>query len=134
MFVLDASLYVATISETDRFRQRSARWLEACLREGASLFAPSLFAVEIAAAIRRLSGSRTVAERAVARLRDKAFIELLPLTWERAQEAAEVAARTGLRGADAVYVALARELGATLVTLDRQQLERGSGIADVRRP
>ena len=41
-----------------------------------------------------------------------------------ASEAARLAAAHRLRGADAVYAVVARRYEATLVTLDRQQLER----------
>ena len=38
--------------------------------------------------------------------------------------AAELAAQQQIRGCDAVYVALARQRGAVLITLDRQQRDR----------
>ena len=38
--------------------------------------------------------------------------------------ATDLAAHTRLRGADAVYAAVARQYGTTLITLKRQQLER----------
>jgi predicted nucleic acid-binding protein len=39
-----------------------------------------------------------------------------------------------LRGADAVYVATASQLGATLVTLDREMIERAGRYVEVRTP
>ena len=45
-----------------------------------------------------------------------------------------MAARLGVRGADAAYLALAAERNDALVTLDRQQLERGKDAVEVRRP
>jgi len=39
-----------------------------------------------------------------------------------------------LRGADSVYAAVARRHGAILITLDRQQLERGSSSLSVLTP
>lgn len=51
-----------------------------------------------------------------------------------AQEAARLAAEHRLRGADSVYAAVARQYGATLVTLDRQQLERLSPALPVLTP
>lgn len=134
MFVLDASVYVASASKGDRFREISERWLEGCLVEGLPLVAPNLFAVEVVAALRRISGRQAVAQRAASKLLQEDFIQLLPLTEKRALGAVEVAASAGLRGADAVYVALAQELAVPLVTLDREQLERGAGVATVRRP
>jgi predicted nucleic acid-binding protein len=45
-----------------------------------------------------------------------------------------VAADLGLRGADAVYVALAHQLGLTLVTWDREQLTRTASMIVSRTP
>ena len=39
-----------------------------------------------------------------------------------------------LRGTDSVYDAVARRYGAILITLDRQQLERGSSSLSVLTP
>ena len=49
-----------------------------------------------------------------------------PVTVELGMLAAVAARTTAVRGADAVYLALAAELGIPLVTWDRQQRERGS--------
>ena len=62
------------------------------------------------------------------------LIELYPLTAARSEAAAKLAASIGVRGADAVYLALAKELKEKLITLDRQQLERGKRVVDVTRP
>jgi predicted nucleic acid-binding protein len=83
--------------------------------------------------------SRTInnADRAVAISRE---VQSLPnhrwvlLDFELANEAAEIGANHRLRGADAVYAAVARRHKATLVTLDRQQLERLPPLLEVRTP
>jgi predicted nucleic acid-binding protein len=51
-----------------------------------------------------------------------------------ADEAANLGAAQGLRGADAVYAAVALRHKTTLVTLDQQQFERLAGVLPVRRP
>jgi predicted nucleic acid-binding protein len=48
----------------------------------------------------------------------------IPLDEALAREAQHLASRDRLRGADAVYAAVAARFDATLVTRDRQQLER----------
>ncbi len=134
MAVVDASVYVSIAHGADRHHQRCLRWLGSCLERGESLVAPSLLQVEVAAAVRRLTGERRLAETVVAELRETGVIELVPLDAGRAARAAGIAAAAGVRGADAVYLGLAAELGTPLITLDRRQLERGAGVADVRRP
>ena len=49
---------------------------------------------------------------------------LVPLDESLADRAVALAATARLRGADAVYAAVAQQYGTTLITLDRQQLDR----------
>lgn len=104
------------------------------LEEGDSLVAPTLFAVEVGAAIRRLTGEEGLAREVLEHLRAIEALRLEPLTAERSRRAAEIAVRTGVRGADAVYLELAASLDDELVTWDRQQLQRGAALASVSRP
>lgn len=110
------------------------RWLESRLGAGDQLLAPTLLSAEVSAAVRRLTGDRSLAEAAAASLDELESFELVPLNRERATRAAEIAASAGVRGADAVYLELAAERGDVLVTWDRRQLERGRQAARVERP
>jgi predicted nucleic acid-binding protein len=67
-------------------------------------------------------------------VRDLPNLTLISLDEPLTIAAAELAARHRLRGADAVYAAVAKQYQTTLVTNDRQQLERLSGILPVMRP
>jgi predicted nucleic acid-binding protein len=51
-----------------------------------------------------------------------------------AQRAAQVAARHRLKGADAIYVAVAEAFDASLVTGDGEMLERGASIVNTLSP
>jgi predicted nucleic acid-binding protein len=51
-----------------------------------------------------------------------------------ADRAALMAARCKLRGADAVYVALAEALGAPLISLDQEILDRSRRLVAVKTP
>jgi len=132
--VVDASVWVALHHRGDRFHSRCAEWLERLLIEGGPLVAPTLLEVEAAAALRRLTGVQQLVEEVLARSSARAFLELVPLTPPRAHRVAALAISTGVRGADAVYLELARERNDVLVTLDRRQLERGAGVAAVEEP
>jgi predicted nucleic acid-binding protein len=57
---------------------------------------------------------------------------LVPLDATLAGQAADVAAQYRLRGSDAVYAAVALRFGSTLVTLDREQRERVTGVVVTR--
>ena len=134
MPVVDASVFVSIHHAGDRFHKRCAAWLEKALERGDSLTAPNLLAIESAASLRRLTGEESLAAEAVEELIEGGWIRLFPLTRDRALAAAALAGATGVRGADAVYLALARELDEPLITLDRLQLERGRNAAIVQRP
>ena len=134
MPVVDASVWVSLCHRGDRHHRRSRRWLEAALGEAEQLAAPTLLRVEVAAAIRRLTGDRGLANEALATLDGDGWVDLVDLDSERSRRAAEIAAATGARGADAVYLELAVQRGVPLVSWDRQQLARGSAVARVETP
>ena len=59
---------------------------------------------------------------------------LVPLDEALMDHVVNLSANTRLRGADAVYAAVAQQYGTTLVTLDRQQLERLPLVVRAIRP
>ncbi len=59
---------------------------------------------------------------------------LVPLDEALADRAANLAATAGLRGADAIYAAVAQQYGTMLVTFDRQQLGWLSSVVQTARP
>jgi predicted nucleic acid-binding protein len=96
--------------------------------------APALLVPEVAAAIARRSGRSALGRRAIAALLRLSHLRLVVLDAELAEQAGQIAADCKLRGAYAVYVALAKRLAVPLVTWDREQLERGRGVVQVVRP
>ena len=61
-------------------------------------------------------------------------LRVLPLGHDLARLSANLAAQFRLRGADSVYVALARSLNMPLVTWDREQRARAPAAVTVRTP
>lgn len=124
MYTLDASVHVSALNPHEPESAASRALLQRIHEHSIRLFCPSLLPVEVAAAIaRRLDdGDKALA---LARLvRDWPNQTLVPLDGVVADRAAELAARWRLRGADAVYAAVAQQYSTILITLDRQQLER----------
>ena len=58
----------------------------------------------------------------------------MPMDQSLAHEAAKIAGSRRLRGADAVYVALAAACQEPLLTLDAEMLERAQGVAEALTP
>jgi predicted nucleic acid-binding protein len=134
MAVIDASVYIALVHAHEREHSSSWAWFEQARAADESVVAPVILLAEVAAALSRGMGDPTLAHRVVQQLARSEVIELFPVTMTIAEQAAEIAAEHRIRGCDAVYVALADQLSDTLVTLDRQQLERGSALVTVRAP
>ncbi len=61
-------------------------------------------------------------------------LRLVPVDHPLGRASADLAVRLRLRGADAVYVAVAAHLKIPLVTLDAEQRERAQELIEVRMP
>jgi predicted nucleic acid-binding protein len=134
MAVIDASVYIALVNAHEREHASSWAWFEQAKAAEESVVAPVILLAEVAAALSRGMGDPTLAHRVVQQLARSEVIQLIQITMAMAERAAAIAAEHRISGCDAVYVALADQLSDTLVTLDRQQLERGAALVTVRAP
>ena len=126
--VIDASVWVAAFLAHDVHHRDAAILLRRLIEEGVTVATPLLALSEVAGAIARQTDDAKLAEKITIFLHAQLWIQFVPLTDDLAIEAAAAAARQRLRGADAVYVALAVQRTLTLVTLDREMLERTKKI------
>lgn len=133
MTVVDASVFVASQNPAETCHEASARWWQRMSAEGRSLSAPTIILPEVASAIMRATADEGLVARLVTVLRTGPLL-LEPVTESLAARAAEIAATHGLRGCDAVYVALAERLGEDLVTFDPHQLEHGAALVPTTTP
>jgi predicted nucleic acid-binding protein len=134
MTVIDASLYMALIHAHEPDHARSWTWFERAKASQEPIRAPVILLAEVAAALSRGVGDLALAHQVVQHLKRSPAVELVPVGLALAERAARIAADYRIRGCDAVYVALAEELGESLVTLDEQQRERGAAAVLTRRP
>ena len=134
MTVVDASVLIAVFLVQDRHHQASRAWFDQHLAAGATLAAPMLLLTEVAGAISRRTGDPTLGRSAVAWITQLPEMQLFAVDDQLWQRATELAAALGLRGADAVYVALADHLQRPLVTWDGEQRVRGSQRVVAREP
>jgi len=134
MAVVDASVYVALVHADEPGHVDSWAWLLDAQSRDEMLRAPCILAAEVAAAIGRGMSAPDLAHRIVQQLLSANVVELIPVSIPLAGRAAVIAADERVRGCDAVYLALAEQTADVLVTLDRQQLERGANLVRTRRP
>ncbi len=124
MFTVDTSVHINAMNPAEEGSAESQAFLERLYRRPWPVFSPTLLLVEVAAAVSRArndAGQGIAMAQAIYGLPGQVW---LSLDDSLADEAVRLAAGQRLRGADAIYAAVARRYGTTLVTLDRQQLER----------
>jgi predicted nucleic acid-binding protein len=136
--VVDASVWVSFFVTTDSTHAASVTWLERHTAAGGMVVAPSILLIEVAAAIsRRLGpagGGPAMALAAVSAIGRLPLTRIVPMDPDLVEEATELAAGHGLRGADAIYVATARRLAIRLLTWDADQLARAPSTVHAFRP
>lgn len=130
----DASVWVSALVASEVHHTASRDWLGQRDAAEQVVVAPALLVPEVAAAIARRSGRSALARRAIAALLRLPNLRLVVLDAELAEQAGRIAADCKLRGADAIYVAVAKRLAVPLVTWDREQLERACDVVEVVRP
>ena len=134
MYTIDASVHVSALNPVEAESAASQTFLVQVRQEHIPLFCPTLLLVEVAAAVARTIGDAERAVELMETLRGWPNQTFVPLDEALAAQAANLAAAARLRGADAVYAAVARQYATTLVTLDQQQLERLPPLVKVARP
>ena len=134
MYTVDASVHVSALNPAEPGSAASLAFLAQVQRQRHPLFCPTLLLVEVAAAVARALGGVERAVSLAAVLRGWPAQTLVPLDEGLADRAAKLAATACIRGADAVYAAVAQQYGTTLVTLDRQQLQRLASVVKTARP
>lgn len=130
VFTIDASVFVNSVNRREDGYADSNRFMRWIHGGGHPVVVPTLLLVELAATIARGQSSAARADRFVRRIHAMNHFTFVPLDESVMWESVEIAVQHQLRGADAVYVAVARRYKATLVTLDREQRTRvGSVVA-----
>jgi predicted nucleic acid-binding protein len=133
MAVIDASVWVALFQEKDVFHLRATQLLDEVVAGGHPIKVPALVFAEVAGAMRRRTGKLKHASNAVAKMHDL-DLDVREIDDNFGRLAADIAGRLGMRGADAFYVALAKETGSVLYTFDDEQRQRGGEEVETKAP
>ena len=119
---IDASVFVSAARPSEKQYSRSYWFLHRV--NGAKIFCPTLLLAECGAAIARPTGDSLLSGRLVSLIKHFPGMIQVPLDQTLALRAAEIAIENRLRGADAVYAAVAEDFDAALVSWDEEMLER----------
>ena len=134
MLTIDASVWVNADSPTEQDSASSRLFLDRVAAASTPVYVPTLLRIEIAAAISRTRKDPVLAKDYSDKLAALPFVRWVPLDDALAERGAILAADLGLRGADAVYAAVALTHNCRLISLDREHLTRLPSAIDVRTP
>lgn len=133
-YTVDASVFVNAFNPHEHGHAASLRILSAIHERGDPVIVPTLLVAEIAAALARATDDGAGALQYAVAAAALPHVTLVPVTAAVARQAADLAARHRLRGADAVYLAVARRYGTTIVTRDDEQRSRGATVVPCHTP
>lgn len=134
LYTVDASVFVNAFNYAEVDYEISQAFLRRLHDQDRPILVPTLIFAEIAAGIARGRGDSELARNYVLEIAEFPHITTVAIDESLALESADLAARSRIRGCDAIYVAVAHRFGATLVTRDRQQRERAAGHVPVFTP
>lgn len=134
MIVADASFWVSAFYEQDSHHKEADELLRRIVKQDLPVAAPVLALVELAGALFRRTKDPSGVEATLRYLQHQIWLTWVPLTIPFSEAASKIAISCSLRGADAVYVALAQQKEAPLITRDKEILARGQSAAVILTP
>jgi predicted nucleic acid-binding protein len=131
---IDASVFVAA-SRADEVHYRASRQFLGQIRsQRCNLYCPTLVLPECAAAIARPTSDARLAEELVSLIETFPGLQLVPLDLPLAHLAAQIARDHHFRGADSVYVSVARTFDSELIAWDTEMLARSADAVAAMTP
>jgi predicted nucleic acid-binding protein len=124
LITLDSSVFIAALRKQEDQFSVCEGLLKAVNNRSYIAVEPYTVLVEIAAAIKRRTGSQELSEKSVKDIQLVSSIFFMDIDTNRALHAVEIAQRYAVRGMDAIIVQIASEFKATLVSLDKEMLEK----------
>lgn len=134
MYTLDASVWVNGFDHKEPGAKTTRQLLHLLADQGSPIIIPNLALVEVAGSITRTRRRPAKATAFVDTIAHLPHVTVLPLTAELAEAAAQLAAQHALRGADAVYAAVALGAQCTLISLDAEHLTRLRSVVRTMTP
>jgi predicted nucleic acid-binding protein len=133
-YTVDASVFVNAFNRHEEGHAESLAILAAIQDHGDPVIVPTLLLPEVASAVARASDDSAGAVQYADATAALPHLTIVALSSTMARQAAQLAAVHRLRGADSVYVAVARRYGTTLVSRDDEQRSRASAVIPSQTP
>ncbi len=131
LLTVDSSVIVASIIEKEEHHNVCKKLMSRIANGHHTSIAPYSTLVEVVGALKRRTNSGELAESTKNELQNMTTIYFIELTKERADSAASIASKLGMKGMDALVVQIAKENAAILVTLDKPMANLANDIVKV---
>src|SRR5687768_12563208 len=107
MYCIDASVLLSAARGTEKYSEQSKNFLDTIRQKQQKIFLPEIVLPEIASGLIRATKDESFTQSLVDSLKDIPNFSFVPVDGKLSDIAVEVIIKTHLRGADAIYVALA---------------------------
>lgn len=134
MYTLDASVWVNGFDRKEREAKTSRQLLQLLADRESPIIIPSLALVEVAGSISRTRRRPDKSVDFADMIAHLPHVTVIESNSELTALAVQLAARHALRGADALYAAVALNAGCTLITLDGEHLARLQNVVHTMTP
>jgi predicted nucleic acid-binding protein len=121
---IDSSVIIASLLKKEPRHKEALEIWNAILSGRNVAIMPYSVLVEVVAAIKRRTGSESLAKEVKQELLNIETISFVILDDKSAVEAADLAAKTGVRGMDALLVQVAKEFGTELISFDEEMMSK----------
>ncbi len=125
---IDSSVIISSLLESEPMHKEASAVMEEVLNGKAFAIMPYTILVEVVSAVRRRTGIEQLAMQVKDELTSIENLSFVMLDDKSAIEAADIAARSGLRGMDAVVVQVAKEFDSRLITFDEDMKKKARKI------
>jgi len=124
---VDSSIIVSSLLENEpRHKEALKIWDAVLAGKNVAIIPYSVF-VEVVAAVRRRTGSEELAHEVGKQLLEIEAVFFVGLDDKSAQDAAEIAVKTGVRGMDALVLQVARDFSTELMSFDEEMIAKARG-------
>lgn len=129
---IDSSIIISSLLQDEpRHKEALTIWQDVLRGKSFAVMPYSVF-VEVIAAVRRRTGSEKLALEVKNELINLETVTFVILDDKSAMQAAELAAKTGVRGMDALVIQVAEEFSTDLISFDEDMMKKAKRVLGKR--
>lgn len=125
---IDSSVIIASLLEDEPRHKEALKIWHSVLSGKCMAIMPNSVLVEVVAAIKRRTGSEKLARSVKHELLDFETVSFVVLDDNSAEEAADLAIKTGVRGMDALVIQVAKEFSTELISFDNEMIKKAKKV------